>query len=196
MKINVGTPDRLARVIIGAMLVLLPFFSGLAHLPSLSKENQELKDELAAAHAEDAVNDLIQVQNEELQGLLDLRATLDPEPIAAVVIANGLSNFEWTITIDKGSNDGIAKDQPGHDTGDPRSDLKTAKFWFAQALSEQADRLIVGQMPGVLDAAGMEQANTRLVAIFSMLDRLIAPPSPDHPLWPIVETAVRLLTAK
>jgi rod shape-determining protein MreC len=88
------------------------FFSGLAHLPSLSKENQELKDELAAAHAEDAVNDLIQVQNEELQGLLDLRATLDPEPIAAVVIANGLSNFEWTITIDKGSNDGIAEDQP------------------------------------------------------------------------------------
>ena len=88
------------------------FFSGLAHLPSLSKENQELKDELAAAHAEDAVNDLIQVQNDELQGLLDLRATLDPEPIAAVVIANGLSNFEWTITIDKGSNDGIAKDQP------------------------------------------------------------------------------------
>ncbi|MFI5393777.1 MAG: rod shape-determining protein MreC [Myxococcota bacterium] len=88
------------------------FFSGLAHLPSLSKENQELKDELSAAHAEDAVNDLIQVQNEELQGLLDLRATLDPEPIAAVVIANGLSNFEWTITIDKGSNDGIAKDQP------------------------------------------------------------------------------------
>jgi len=88
------------------------FFSGLAHLPSLSKENQELKDELAAAHAEDAVNDLIQTQNEELQGLLDLRATLDPEPVAAVVIANGLSNFEWTITIDKGSNDGIAKDQP------------------------------------------------------------------------------------
>jgi hypothetical protein len=95
-----------------------------------------------------------------------------------------------------GSHTRIAKDQPGHDTGDPRSDLKTAKFWFAQALSEQADRLIVGQMPGVLDAAGMEQANTRLVAIFSMLDRLIAPPSPDHPLWPIVETAVRLLTAK
>ena len=88
------------------------FFSGLAHLPSLSKENQELKDELAAAHADDATKELIQTQNEELQGLLDLRATLDPEPIAAVVIANGLSNFEWTITIDKGSNDGIAKDQP------------------------------------------------------------------------------------
>ncbi|MEO8685107.1 MAG: DUF2892 domain-containing protein [Devosia sp.] len=30
MRINVGTPDRLARIVIGAVLVLLPFFSGLA----------------------------------------------------------------------------------------------------------------------------------------------------------------------
>ena len=29
MRINVGTPDRLARIVIGAVLVLLPFFSGL-----------------------------------------------------------------------------------------------------------------------------------------------------------------------
>lgn len=30
MRINVGTPDRLARIVVGAVLVLLPFFSGLA----------------------------------------------------------------------------------------------------------------------------------------------------------------------
>ena len=30
MRINVGTPDRLARLIIGAVLVLVPFFSGIA----------------------------------------------------------------------------------------------------------------------------------------------------------------------
>ena len=30
MKINVGTPDRIARIVIGAVLVLLPFVSGLA----------------------------------------------------------------------------------------------------------------------------------------------------------------------
>jgi rod shape-determining protein MreC len=28
------------------------------------------------------------------------------------VIANGVSNFEWTIEIDKGSSDGIARDMP------------------------------------------------------------------------------------
>lgn len=30
MRFNVGTPDRIARTVIGAVLVLLPFVSGLA----------------------------------------------------------------------------------------------------------------------------------------------------------------------
>ncbi|MCP8885170.1 DUF2892 domain-containing protein [Devosia sp. XJ19-1] len=30
MRFNVGTPDRIARIVIGAALVLLPFLSGLA----------------------------------------------------------------------------------------------------------------------------------------------------------------------
>ena len=117
------------------------FFSGLAHLPSLSKENQELKDELAAAHADDATKELIQTQNEELQGLLDLRPTLDPEAVAAVVIANGLSNFEWTITIDKGSNDGIALNKPVV-TGSPEAPMLVGRV--VQVSPDSADvRLII-----------------------------------------------------
>lgn len=88
------------------------FFSGLARLPSLADENQRLKDELAVARAEDAVGDLIVRENEDLEGLLGLRDALAPQPVAAVVIANDISNFEWTITIDRGSNDGIAANQP------------------------------------------------------------------------------------
>lgn len=30
MRLNVGTPDRIARLVFGAALVLLPFLSGLA----------------------------------------------------------------------------------------------------------------------------------------------------------------------
>lgn len=30
MRFNVGTPDRIARIVIGIVLVLLPFISGLA----------------------------------------------------------------------------------------------------------------------------------------------------------------------
>lgn len=29
MRFNVGTPDRIARIVVGAVMVLLPFFSGL-----------------------------------------------------------------------------------------------------------------------------------------------------------------------
>ena len=32
MRINLGTPDRIVRIIIGAVLVLLPFVSGMAML--------------------------------------------------------------------------------------------------------------------------------------------------------------------
>jgi len=34
------------------------------------------------------------------------------ETTGAQVIANGVSNFEWTITIDKGSSDGIHENMP------------------------------------------------------------------------------------
>lgn len=29
MRLNVGTPDRIARIVIGALLILMPFVSGL-----------------------------------------------------------------------------------------------------------------------------------------------------------------------
>jgi rod shape-determining protein MreC len=41
-----------------------------------------------------------------------LKQTLDPEGVAGVVIGNGVSNFDWTITLDKGSSDGIKVGQP------------------------------------------------------------------------------------
>jgi rod shape-determining protein MreC len=74
------------------------FFSGLVHLPSMER--------LA-----------------ELQALLDLQETLDPAAVAAVVIANGISNLEYSITINKGSSDGIQIDMPvvtGSATSDAR----------------------------------------------------------------------------
>ena len=46
----------------------------------------------------------------EVEALLELQESFSArvETTAAQVIANGVSNFEWTITIDKGSDDGIA----------------------------------------------------------------------------------------
>ena len=88
------------------------FFTGLAHLPTLARENQDLTDQLAAAQTEIARFTQQQQQLQTLLDLLGLKQTLYPSGVAAVVIANGVSNFDWSVTIDKGSNDGIQVDQP------------------------------------------------------------------------------------
>jgi rod shape-determining protein MreC len=88
------------------------FFSGLAHLPSLEQENQALRDEVAALQARTAANAQVQQQLEQLRNLLGLQQSLSPASVSAVVISNGLSNFHYTLTIDKGSDDGIQMCQP------------------------------------------------------------------------------------
>jgi rod shape-determining protein MreC len=88
------------------------FFTGLAHVPTLARENQDLKSQLADLQARVAIDAQILAQNRQLEEALGLKRTLFPSSVPAVVIANGLSNFDYSITIDKGSNDGIAVDQP------------------------------------------------------------------------------------
>jgi rod shape-determining protein MreC len=88
------------------------FFSGVAHLPSLADENQQLKDDLAQAQGEQAAFEEQQGQLDELYGILGLRRTLDPQGVPAAVVGSGVSNFEWTVTIDHGTDDGIAVGMP------------------------------------------------------------------------------------
>jgi rod shape-determining protein MreC len=88
------------------------FFSGLAHLPSLESENQQLKDEVANLQAQQAQVTYLRNQVVQLSQILALRESLDPSGVAAVVIGNGVSNIDYTITIDKGANDGVQVDQP------------------------------------------------------------------------------------
>ena len=71
------------------------FFSGLANLPSLARENPEQQQQLKS-----------------LSDLLGLQQTLYPAGVPAVVIGNGVSNFEWSVTIDAGTVDGVAVDMP------------------------------------------------------------------------------------
>lgn len=88
------------------------FFSGLAHLPSLQRENNDLKAQLADAQAAAAGEANVEEQLKTLTDLLDLQEQLFPAGVPAIVIGNGVSNFEWSITIDKGSDDGVQIDQP------------------------------------------------------------------------------------
>jgi rod shape-determining protein MreC len=87
------------------------FFSSLAKLPSLSRHNGELQrqvDDLKTAQQE---NQELSRRIESLEQLLGLQSVTS-HTIAARVIASGVSNFEWSITIDRGSVDGIQGDMP------------------------------------------------------------------------------------
>jgi rod shape-determining protein MreC len=88
------------------------FFSGLAHLPALARENQDLKQQVADLQTRIAGDVPRQAELQRLSDLLNLHDRLYPDGLAAVVIGNGSSNFDYSITIDKGTNDGIRVGQP------------------------------------------------------------------------------------
>jgi rod shape-determining protein MreC len=68
---------------------------------TLLAENQRLK-------IENARLDEIRRENELLTGLLQLRAGLDYQTVAATVIARESSEFRRLVVLDRGTNDGIA----------------------------------------------------------------------------------------
>ena len=99
--------------------------SRASRISSLADENERLRrrTSLRSQIRTDAYE---QEQYEDLLGMLELQRSLDPTSVPAVVIANGVSNFEYTITIDKGSDDGIEVDQPVA-TGFPAPDARRAR---------------------------------------------------------------------
>jgi rod shape-determining protein MreC len=90
------------------------FFSTLIRLPSIRHERDVLRERVDALETQLAEGRADQARLADLEALFGLRESLGPmvETTAAEVIANGVSNFEWTIEIDKGSSDGIAPDMP------------------------------------------------------------------------------------
>ncbi len=88
------------------------FVSGVVHLPSLAQQNDALRRQLQSLTAELQITGVDNQQLKTLEGLLGLQQSLHPSSVAARVIANGVSNFQWTVTIDRGSADGIAPNMP------------------------------------------------------------------------------------
>ena len=97
------------------------FFTGLAHLPSLARENQSLKEQLAQYAAGNAAYVGTKERLAQVSDQLGLKQAYT-DSVAATVIAIAPSNFEYSVTIDQGSNAGIKTDQPVI-TGSPDSPL-------------------------------------------------------------------------
>jgi len=100
------------------------FFGSLAELPSLAQDNAALRQQVEDLKTAQQLNQELARRIEDLEQLLGLRETLS-RTIPARVIASGVSNFEWTITIDRGSADGIEMNMPVVRA------RRTARGWWA-----------------------------------------------------------------
>ncbi len=99
------------RAVSGVVQPVSNFFSTLAELPSLARRNAELERQVEDLRTAQQLTQELTSRIEDLEGLLGLQPTL-PRTIPARVIASGISNSEWTVTLGAGSDQGIALNMP------------------------------------------------------------------------------------
>jgi rod shape-determining protein MreC len=75
-------------------------------------ENERLRAQLEVLQERRRSAADLERENEELRALLDMRDRGGFETIAATTVALAPSTFEWTITIDVGSEHGVERDMP------------------------------------------------------------------------------------
>jgi rod shape-determining protein MreC len=81
--------------------------TAITEIDHLRTDNEALSDENARLEAENARLEEIKRENDILTGLLQLRNGFEFQTAAAAVIGRESSEFRRTITIDKGTGDGI-----------------------------------------------------------------------------------------
>jgi rod shape-determining protein MreC len=88
------------------------FFSTLVRLPEIRAENERLRNEVSNLRSQLDVIGNESARLRELEDILHVKRSLGPatDSVSAQVIASGVSNLEWTINIDKGSEAGIRLD--------------------------------------------------------------------------------------
>ncbi|MDQ3990747.1 MAG: rod shape-determining protein MreC [Actinomycetota bacterium] len=88
------------------------FLSSVANLGSFRTENARLRSDIAALRQQESDYGALQAENKRLRRILNLKERLAFNTIGATVIAEGVSNFEWSIWIDQGSSNGVKVDMP------------------------------------------------------------------------------------
>jgi rod shape-determining protein MreC len=155
------------------------FFSALGKLPELQEENERLRAELDQAQAQLAKQASDAALIDEYEALLELQERkIDRASTGALVIANGVSNFEWTITIDKGIDDGVR-------VGDAVVASRGLVGQVVRATGSAADvRLIIDPDAGVFGqiAATKDRGVVLGQGDSDMRMRLVSPSTPPNEL--------------
>lgn len=114
-SVRSGARDAFAPVQSAADTVFNPvgdFFGGLTRYGSVKAENDRLRRDLAQARSESLRQAGAERERQKLLALQNLEFAQDIPAVSARVVSTGPSNFELTVAIDKGTDDGIAKGMP------------------------------------------------------------------------------------
>ncbi len=84
----------------------------IGELFRLRSENAELRDRVATLEDRSATRADLERENRELRELLELTDRTELDTVAGRVVALAPSSFEWTVTIDVGTADGIDRGMP------------------------------------------------------------------------------------
>ena len=99
----------------GVGTLLSPFSAAgtaITDLFGVRAENRALRERVERLEDRRRVLDDLERENTELRDLLAMADRTELDTVAARVVALAPSNFEWTITIDVGSDDGLARGMP------------------------------------------------------------------------------------
>ena len=84
------------------------FFSSLTELSHLRSDNEKLENEIEELRSQIARAQALEDENARLRDFQDLdEPWFTQDNVTAEVIGRVPNNFQWKVTIDKGSNDGI-----------------------------------------------------------------------------------------
>jgi rod shape-determining protein MreC len=108
--VTFGTFAEVQRVATSGIASVRDVWSNYFALQEIRRENESLREEVSKLRVGLQQERALAEQTRTLQQLLDLRASTRLSTAAADVIAGGASPDFRTITIDKGTSDGIAPD--------------------------------------------------------------------------------------
>lgn len=108
--VTFGTFAEVQRAATSGIASVRDVWSNYFALQEIRRENESLRDEVSKLRVGLQQERALAEQTRTLQQILDLRSTTKLTTAAADVIAGGASPDFRTITIDKGTSDGIAPD--------------------------------------------------------------------------------------
>ena len=88
------------------------FFGGITHYGDLEAENARLREQLEDARGQRLQAEDARRERETLLELDDLTVVADIPSVSARVVSTSASNFDLTVQIDQGRDDGIALRMP------------------------------------------------------------------------------------